>query len=216
MVLGYISGLESVEERLKFFKTNESVYIEDIKLLKVKIQIKDIAIKELRRKLEVAQKEKEGIHLTIEKLKNASKSLNKLIDCQIVENCKKRLGYESYNVVPPPYIGNFMPPKPDLSYIGLDEFANKPIVENCDAKTSKSKPKDVRKNNDAPIIKEWMSDDEKEEVTQPKIEKKIVKLSISKIEFVKPKQQEKNARKTIKQVEKPRQNTRRPRGNKRY
>nr|GEV61097.1 hypothetical protein [Tanacetum cinerariifolium] len=78
-------------------------------------------------KLEVAQKEKDGIQLTIEKLKNTSKSLNKLIDCQIVENCKKGLGYESYNAVPPPYTGNFMPPKPDLSFIGLDEFAVKPV-----------------------------------------------------------------------------------------
>nr|GEU43501.1 ribonuclease H-like domain-containing protein [Tanacetum cinerariifolium] len=69
MVLGYKTDLESVEERLKFFITNESVYLEDIKILKVEIQIKDIAIKELRRKLEVAQKEKYGIQLkTIKKL----------------------------------------------------------------------------------------------------------------------------------------------------
>nr|GEY47856.1 ribonuclease H-like domain-containing protein [Tanacetum cinerariifolium] len=27
-------------------------------------------------------------------------------------------------------VGNFMPPKPDLFYIGLDEFAVKPVVEN--------------------------------------------------------------------------------------
>nr|GFA90777.1 hypothetical protein [Tanacetum cinerariifolium] len=54
MVLGYKLGLESVEERLKFFKTNEFVYIEDIKLLKAEIEMKDIAIKELRRKLELA------------------------------------------------------------------------------------------------------------------------------------------------------------------
>nr|GEY88535.1 hypothetical protein [Tanacetum cinerariifolium] len=115
-------------------------------------------------------------------------------------NCKKRLGYENYNAVPPPYTGNFMPPKPDLSYIGLDEFADKPVVENCDAKTSESKPKNVRKNNDALIIKEWMSDDEEEEVTQPKIEQKTVKSSTPKIKFVKPKQPEKKARKTVKQI----------------
>nr|GEV45923.1 hypothetical protein [Tanacetum cinerariifolium] len=99
---------------------------------------------------------------------------------------------------------------------GLDEFDNKPAVENYDAKTSETKPKDVRKNNDAPIIKEWVSDDEdEEEVTQPKIEQKKVKPSIPKIKFVKPKQPEKKARKTVKHVEKPRQNTHRPRGNQR-
>nr|GFA00516.1 hypothetical protein [Tanacetum cinerariifolium] len=109
------------------------------------------------------------------------------------------LGYESYNAVPPPYTGNFMPLKPDLFYIGLDEFADKPIVENCNAKTSETKPKDVRKINDAPIIEELVSNDEEKEVTQPKIKQKTVKPSIYKIEFVKPKQPEKKARKTVKQ-----------------
>nr|GEW62584.1 hypothetical protein [Tanacetum cinerariifolium] len=47
-------------------------------------------------------------------------------DSKIVDNCKKGLGYESYNAVPLPYTGNFMPPKPDLSFTGLDEFVNKP------------------------------------------------------------------------------------------
>nr|GEY00302.1 ribonuclease H-like domain-containing protein [Tanacetum cinerariifolium] len=38
--------------------------------------------------------------------------------------------------------GNFMPPKPYLYFTGLDEFANKPVVENYDAKTSETKTKD--------------------------------------------------------------------------
>ncbi|GJX95773.1 hypothetical protein Tco_0351571 [Tanacetum coccineum] len=33
-------------------------------------------------------------------------------------------------LVPPPYTGNFLPPIPDLSFTGLDEFVNKPVVEN--------------------------------------------------------------------------------------
>ncbi|GJX92431.1 retrovirus-related pol polyprotein from transposon TNT 1-94 [Tanacetum coccineum] len=43
--------------------------------------------------------------------------------------------------VPPPYTGNFMPPTPDLSFTGLDEFVNKPVVENrkSDEEVSKSK-----------------------------------------------------------------------------
>nr|GEX25668.1 ribonuclease H-like domain-containing protein [Tanacetum cinerariifolium] len=168
------------------------------KVLKDEIQMKDIAIKELRRKLEVAQKEKNGIQLTIDKLENTSKGLNKLMECQIVDNCKKGLGYKSYNAVPPPYTGNFMPLKPDLSYTGLDEFAVKHVVEN---KSSQEKTKVVRKNTDAPIIKNWVSDDEEKNVTQPKIVKKIVRPSIVKKEFVKPRQQEKIARKTIKKVE---------------
>ncbi|GKA58885.1 putative ribonuclease H-like domain-containing protein [Tanacetum coccineum] len=44
---------------------------------------------------------------------------------KIVDKCKTGLGY---NAVPPPYTENFMPPKPDLSFFGLEEFVTKPIV----------------------------------------------------------------------------------------
>nr|GEZ45447.1 hypothetical protein [Tanacetum cinerariifolium] len=134
-------------------------------------------------------------------------------DLKIVDNCKKALGYKSYNAVPPPYTGNFMPPKPDLSYTSLDEFADKPVAKNT--KSSKEETKAVRKNSDASIIEEWVSDDEDKNVIQPKIVKKTVRSSIVKKEFVKPRQQEKTARKTIKKVEHNRQNTCRPRGNQR-
>ncbi|GJT09827.1 ribonuclease H-like domain-containing protein [Tanacetum coccineum] len=173
MVLGYKTGLKSVEEKLKVYKANESIYLQDIKGLKFEIHIGEIAIRELRKKLEIVQKEKDGIQLNVDKFDHASKSLNKLIESQIVDNCKKGLGYENYNAVPPPYTGNFMPPTPDLSFTGLDEFVNEPVVENCKAMSSKEEPKVVRKNDDALIIEEWVSDDEEEDVSQPKIEKKM-------------------------------------------
>nr|GEX74777.1 hypothetical protein [Tanacetum cinerariifolium] len=139
--LGYKTCLKSVEERLEFYKTNESIYLEDIKVLKVEIQIREIAIRELRKKLEISQKEKDGIQLNVDKFKHASESLQKLIKYQIVDNCKKRLGCKNYNAVTPPYTGNFMPRTPDLSFTGLDEFVNKLVVENCKVKSSKEEPK---------------------------------------------------------------------------
>ncbi|GJW42217.1 ribonuclease H-like domain-containing protein [Tanacetum coccineum] len=155
--------------------------------------------------------------LTLENFENSSKNSSKLIDCQIVDKCKTGLGY---NVVPPPYTGNFMPPKPDLSFSGLEEFTSepiviKPIVENSEVKASEAKPKAVRKNNGAPIIEDWVSDNEEDDVPQAKIEKKTFKPSFAKIEFVKPKQQEKTARKTVNHVEQNRQNIHTPRGNQR-
>ncbi|GJV90002.1 ribonuclease H-like domain-containing protein [Tanacetum coccineum] len=57
-----------------------------------------------------------------------------------------------------------------------------------------------RKNNGAPIIKDWVSDNEEDDVTQAKIEKKTIKPSFAKMEFVKSKQQEKTARKTINHI----------------
>nr|GFB29254.1 hypothetical protein [Tanacetum cinerariifolium] len=92
----------------------------------------------------------------------------------------------------------------------LDEFVKKPVVEKCKAKSSEEEPKVVRKHDDASIIEEWVSDDEKKDVSQPKIKKKTIRPSIVKKEFVKSKQQEKNARKTVKQVEHHRQNNHSP------
>nr|GEU83731.1 hypothetical protein [Tanacetum cinerariifolium] len=62
-------------------------------------------------------------------------------------------------------LGNFMPPTPDLSFTGLDEFVNKPVVENCKAMSSEEEPKVVRKYDDASRIKEWVSDDKEEDVS---------------------------------------------------
>ncbi|GJU83639.1 hypothetical protein Tco_1286004 [Tanacetum coccineum] len=218
----YKTGLESVEARLLVYKKNESVYEEDIKLLKCEIYLKEVAITELRRKLELAQKQKDEIQLTVENFENSSKNLSKLLDCQIVDKCKTGLGY---NVVPPPYTGNFMPLKPDLSFSGLEEFVNepivseptvkKPVVETSEAKASADKPKAVKKNNGAPIIEDWVSDSEEEDVPQAKKEKKIVKTSLAKIEFVKSKEQIKTPRKIVKQDNQNRQNTYSPRGNQR-
>ncbi|GJQ99304.1 hypothetical protein Tco_0522289 [Tanacetum coccineum] len=165
MVLGYKTGLKSVEENFEVYKANESIYSQDIKGLKFEIHIGEITIKELRKKLETVQKEKDGIQHNIDKFEHASKSLNKLIECQIVDNYKKGLGYENYNAVLPPYTGNIMPPTPDLSFTGLDEFVNEPVVENSNVMSSKEEPTVVRKNDDAAIIEEWVSDDEEEDVS---------------------------------------------------
>ncbi|GJX54443.1 putative ribonuclease H-like domain-containing protein [Tanacetum coccineum] len=96
--------------------------------------------------------------------------LNKLIECQIVDNCKKGLGYEKYNAVPPPYIGNFMPLTLDLSFTGLDEFVNKLVVKN--RKSDEEVSKVVRKSDDSQIIEDWVSDSEEENVSQTKTKKK--------------------------------------------
>ncbi|GKB48751.1 ribonuclease H-like domain-containing protein [Tanacetum coccineum] len=78
-----------------------------------------------------------------------------------------------YNVVPPPYTGNFMPPNHDLSLSGIEEFVNESIVSNS----------------------------EEEDVPQAKKEKKTVESSFAKIKFVKIKEQVKSPRKiTVKQA----------------
>ncbi|GJU14382.1 hypothetical protein Tco_1142348 [Tanacetum coccineum] len=65
--------LESVEEKLEVYKANEFIYLQDIKGLKFEIHIGEITIKELRKKLEIVQKEKDGIQLNVDKFEHASK-----------------------------------------------------------------------------------------------------------------------------------------------
>nr|GFB16523.1 hypothetical protein [Tanacetum cinerariifolium] len=77
----YKTGLESVEARLLVYKKNKSIYKEDIKLLKREIHLREVAITELRRKLELAQKQKDEIQLTVENFENSSKNLSKLLNC---------------------------------------------------------------------------------------------------------------------------------------
>ncbi|GJR17075.1 ribonuclease H-like domain-containing protein [Tanacetum coccineum] len=144
-------------ENVKILKEKNEQMLKDLRTSKINV----ITYKtELRRKLELAQKQKDEIQLTIENFENSSKNLSKLLDCQIVDKCKIGLGY---NAVPPPYTGNFMPPKPDLSFSGLEEFINepivseptvkKPVVETSKVKASAHKPKAVRKNNGAQLLR---------------------------------------------------------------
>ncbi|GJZ67525.1 hypothetical protein Tco_0630765 [Tanacetum coccineum] len=144
---------KSYMETVKLLKSqNDQLlrYLEKSSLMVLGYKTGEITISELRKKLEKLQKEKDSIQFNVDKFENASESLNKLIKCQIVDNYKKGLGYKKYNAVPPPYTGNFMPPTPDLSFIGLDEFVNKLVVEN--RKSNEEVSKVVRKNDDAPII----------------------------------------------------------------
>ncbi|GJS78203.1 hypothetical protein Tco_0728084 [Tanacetum coccineum] len=159
-VIAYKTGLEFVEARLLVYKKNESNYEEYIKVLKCKIHLREVAIIELRRKFDLAQK-KDEIQLTVENFENSSKNLIKLIDCQILHKCKTSLGC---NAIPPPYTGNFMPLKLNLSFVGLEEFASEPIV----------------------------SDSEEENVPRDKNAKKTVKSSFAKIDIVKSKEQRVN------------------------
>ncbi|GJU01862.1 putative ribonuclease H-like domain-containing protein [Tanacetum coccineum] len=186
----YKRGLASVEEQLVFYKKNEVIFCKQIVVLKSDISYKDSEISMLKSELEKLKQEKESNQLKIENFDNASKSLDKLIGSQITDKSRKGVGFVSYNVVPPPPTGLFSPPNLDLSNSGLEEF-QQPEFEGYGPKTSKSVSEDisneVRESPDAPLVKELVSND--------KLEKKTVFPTVAKIEFVRPKQQEKPVRK---------------------
>ncbi|GJY40946.1 ribonuclease H-like domain-containing protein [Tanacetum coccineum] len=189
----YKRGLASVEEQLVFYKKNKVIFCEQLAVLKRDISYKDSEISMLKSDLEKLKQEKESNQLKIENFDNSSTSLDKLIGSRITDKSRKGVGFESYNVVPPPPTGLFSPSNLDLFYSDLDEF-QQPEFEGYGSMTSKSVSEDisneVRESLDAPLVKKFVSDD--------KLEKKNVFSTVAKIEFVRPKQQEKPVRKPVK------------------
>ncbi|GKB98861.1 hypothetical protein Tco_0984998 [Tanacetum coccineum] len=136
-LVSYKASLESVEARLSHYKKNM--------------------------KLEKQKKREYELKLTLEKFQNSSKSLNNLLESQVIDKFKTGLGYNAasstaaspavesfvnssemlenqeynksksdkgYHVVPPPFIRNFIPRKPDLTF--MDEIVES---ENMDVTT---------------------------------------------------------------------------------
>nr|GFA98428.1 hypothetical protein [Tanacetum cinerariifolium] len=107
---------------------NESVFEEDIKLLKLEVQLRDNALVSLRQTLEKAEQEMDDLKLKLEKFQTSFKNLTELLASQT--NAKTGSDeslppspiydrYQSgngYHAVPPPYTGTFIPPKPDLVF----------------------------------------------------------------------------------------------------
>nr|GEX94001.1 hypothetical protein [Tanacetum cinerariifolium] len=73
VVLSYKTGLESVETRLVVYQKNETVFEEDIKILKLDVMLRDNVLVELRKKFKKAEKERDNLKLTLDKFQTFSK-----------------------------------------------------------------------------------------------------------------------------------------------
>ncbi|GJQ89299.1 hypothetical protein Tco_0000438 [Tanacetum coccineum] len=110
-----------------------------------------------------------------------------------------------------------MPPKSNLVYPSLDDFVDvkesvsESVIEKPTVETNESET--ARKENGASIIEDWVSDSDEENVPKVKTVKMFNKSIFAKINFVKSTEQVKTPRKTS--VDKNRQDTPSPRGNKR-
>ncbi|GJW42917.1 hypothetical protein Tco_0071716 [Tanacetum coccineum] len=177
------SCLESVEARLAHYKKNKVVFEESINVLNLEVKLRDNALVENKKKLEKAEKERDELKLTLEKFQNSSKSLNNLLESQVIDKFKTGLGYNAasstaaspaaesfvnlsemlknqennksksdkgYHAVPSPYTGNFIPFKPDLTF--MDEIVKS---ENIDVVTivTPSNVKKVESNHESVDVK---------------------------------------------------------------
>nr|GEV23718.1 ribonuclease H-like domain-containing protein [Tanacetum cinerariifolium] len=133
----YKRGLASVEVQLVFYKKNKVIFCEQIVVLKRDISYKDSKISMLKRS-------------------------------QIPDNSRKGVGFVCYNTVPPPPTGLFLPLKLHMSNSGLEEF-QQPEFESYGPETSNSVSEDisnmVKESTDAPLVKEFVSDDKLTAIT---------------------------------------------------
>nr|GEV35338.1 hypothetical protein [Tanacetum cinerariifolium] len=185
----------------------------------IEIQAYDQALK--KKLLAEAKKEKKELKAKIEKWQNSSKGLNNLLDSQMSAKDKSGLGYaEGMHAVLPLMTEIYMPPR---SNFGIDEsmftyglkqyktsksdaetsnFAS--CESNSGVETLESAPKPVANEpksvsepkvwSDAPIIKEYESDNDNEHVTIPSKEQEIPSFS-----FVNTVKQVKTPRQTVKE-----------------
>nr|GFB53241.1 hypothetical protein [Tanacetum cinerariifolium] len=109
------------EARLVVCQKNETVFEEDIKLLKLDVMLRDNALAELRKKFKKAEKEINDLKLTLDKFQTSSKIL-KLHSHESNNRVSKNLENdryktsEGYRAIHPPYTGTCLPPKPNLVF----------------------------------------------------------------------------------------------------
>nr|GEW78198.1 ribonuclease H-like domain-containing protein [Tanacetum cinerariifolium] len=140
-------GLESVEARLLVYKQIESVLEEYIKLLNIEVQLRDTALTTLRQKLDTTEKERDDL--------NMNWPPSNLYDRFVLSG--------GYHVVPPPVTGTFMPPKPNLVFHTPPSDENEHLAFNVQLSPTKLE-QDLSSRPSAPIIEDWVSDSEEDDM----------------------------------------------------
>nr|GEW36112.1 hypothetical protein [Tanacetum cinerariifolium] len=173
-VLSYKTGLESIEARLVVYQQNENVFEEDIKLLKLDVMLRDKALT-LSKLLASQITDKTGLGYDNQVFNSTVFDYDELISSEsdvsmptspVHDRYKSRKGY---HVVPSPYTGTFMPPKPDLVFYDAPiDHETVPTVLNVEPITTKPN-KDLSQSNrpSALIIEDWVSDSEDEYEGEP-------------------------------------------------
>ncbi|GKD24110.1 hypothetical protein Tco_1225813 [Tanacetum coccineum] len=113
-IIGYQMGLESLEARIVVHEKNEVVYEEDIAFLN-QINAKDKA----SLGYDSQMNKSEVVH-------SVFNSRESDVDNSPV-NDRFKIG-KGFHAVPPPYTGNYMPSRTDLSFAGLDDSVYKTKV----------------------------------------------------------------------------------------
>ncbi|GKB07843.1 hypothetical protein Tco_0836127 [Tanacetum coccineum] len=165
----------------------------------------------LRTELEKVKQEKEGFDFKIAKFDKSAKDLDQLLGSQITDKSKKGFGYNVVPSPHPlilnrpttldlSYSGLEEFKEPENTDDSLEQLRmtdtetssfDSPLKVDKDWKekffypanhVNEVEPKKVRKNNDAPIIEDWVSNDEHEDESPVVVKKKTVIPTAAKIQ----------------------------------
>nr|GFB65701.1 ribonuclease H-like domain-containing protein [Tanacetum cinerariifolium] len=164
------TGLESVEARLLVYKQNKSVLEENIKLLNIEMQLRDTALTTLRQKLDTTKKERDDLNMKLEKFQTSSKRLTVLLASQTSE--KAGLGYNSQFFTKDMFdCKNYYSSESDNDSWPpsnlCDRFVPSGGYHAVPPLLSLTKPEqDLSSRTSAPIIEDWVSDSEEDDMPQ--------------------------------------------------
>nr|GEW38434.1 hypothetical protein [Tanacetum cinerariifolium] len=155
MIYHYKLGLTQVEARLAEHRDRELKYCEKIRGLEFKTKSSIDCIESLKKELELIKKEKEGLDSKLTGFQTTSKDLDSLLESQRLDKNKEGLGY---SVVPPAPAQIYSPPKNDMCWTGLPEFADDTITDyNRPSPTMESNTDDTNRNSSVTETRESSS-----------------------------------------------------------
>nr|GFB70818.1 hypothetical protein [Tanacetum cinerariifolium] len=169
-VMSYQTGLESVEARLLVYKQNESTLEENIKLLNIKVQLRDNALATFRQKLETTKKDRDDLNMKLEKFQTSSKRLTDLLASQTSN--KAGLGYNSKVFTQAMFdCDNYYSSESDNDSWPPSNLYNRFVPSGRyhaipPPMTGTFMPPKPDLVPSAPIIEDWVSDTEKEDMPQ--------------------------------------------------
>ncbi|GJU18118.1 putative ribonuclease H-like domain-containing protein [Tanacetum coccineum] len=219
----YKRGLSILEEQVVKYKESEVLFSEEIALLKRSVGHKDYLMGLVKTELEKVKEEKEGVEFKLACLKNSAKRLEEFQQPEInwygprdsiskpTTVCDRESNNSKKNT------DDFLTQKSksvtetisDVPTLKVDKQWKEKLFNQAN-NVRLEEPKEARENMDAPIIEDWVSDDEEEVESISKEEKKAFVPIATEKKSLKPVSP---SRKSIRYAEMYR--SQRPRGNQR-
>ncbi|GJZ77275.1 ribonuclease H-like domain-containing protein [Tanacetum coccineum] len=188
-ILGYQMSLESLEVILKTHEKNEYAWGDKYEQMEYDLKMRDFKLEEKQKELDQILKERDDFKVKLEKWTNAFVLQNEVLNKQRYLSDKSCIGFgvdsssskesdnssgdetltdplyenfkreKAYKAVPPP-TGTIIPPRANVSFIGIDELA----IRNKVLNQENTQPSQPEIDTNKVIIEDWVDSDDEETV----------------------------------------------------